>query len=44
MGTNYDGKGANFSIFSEVAEQVDLCLYDKGEHVEFGLNKDKRKG
>jgi isoamylase len=25
----YDGKGTNFSIFSEVAERVELCLFDE---------------
>jgi len=28
MGATYDGAGTNFSIFSEVAEQIDLCLFD----------------
>jgi len=28
LGATYDGAGCNFSIFSEVAEQVDLCLFD----------------
>jgi glycogen operon protein len=28
LGATYDGNGTNFSIFSEVAEQVDLCLFD----------------
>ena len=26
MGASYDGAGTNFSVFSEVAERVDLCL------------------
>ena len=26
MGATYDGAGTNFSVFSEVAEHVDLCL------------------
>lgn len=29
LGANYDGKGVNFAIFSEHAEGVDLCLFDK---------------
>lgn len=29
LGATYDGSGTNFSIFSEVAEQVELCLFDE---------------
>ncbi len=28
LGATYDGVGTNFSIFSELAERVDLCLFD----------------
>src|SRR5690242_1285006 len=28
LGATYDGMGTNFAIFSEVAEGVDLCLFD----------------
>lgn len=28
LGAVYDGSGTNFSLFSEVAEQVELCLFD----------------
>ena len=28
LGATYDGAGTNFSIFSEVAETVELCLFD----------------
>ncbi len=28
LGATYDGSGTNFSLFSEVAEKVELCLYD----------------
>ena len=28
LGSYYDGAGTNFSIFSEIAEGVDLCLFD----------------
>ncbi|MFP5286807.1 MAG: hypothetical protein ACLGI9_13790, partial [Thermoanaerobaculia bacterium] len=28
LGATYDGAGTNFSVFSEVAERVDLCLFD----------------
>ena len=28
LGAHFDGAGVNFSIFSEVAERVDFCLFD----------------
>jgi isoamylase len=28
LGATYDGAGTNFSLFSEIAESVDLCLID----------------
>ena len=28
LGAAYDGAGTNFSLFSEVADRVDLCLFD----------------
>jgi isoamylase len=28
LGAHYDGSGTNFSLFSEVAEHVELCLFD----------------
>ncbi len=28
LGANYDGGGTNFALFSEVAERVELCLFD----------------
>ena len=28
LGARYDGEGTNFSLFSEVAEKVELCLFD----------------
>jgi glycogen operon protein len=31
QGATYDGKGTNFALFSEGAEYVDLCLFDKSE-------------
>lgn len=30
LGATYDGVGTNFSLFSEVAEKVELCLFDEG--------------
>ncbi len=29
MGATFDGSGCNFSLFSEVAERVELCLFDE---------------
>jgi len=29
LGATYDGTGTNFSLFSEVAEGVELCLFDE---------------
>jgi isoamylase len=29
LGATYDGTGTNFSIFSEAAEKVELCLFDE---------------
>ena len=28
LGSTFDGGGTNFSIFSEVAERIELCLFD----------------
>ena len=28
LGATFDGNGTNFALFSEVAEQVELCLFD----------------
>jgi glycogen operon protein len=30
LGATYDGTGTNFSLFSEVAERVELFLFDAG--------------
>ncbi len=30
LGATYDGSGVNFALFSEVAEDVELCLIDDG--------------
>ena len=30
LGAAYDGAGTNFSLFSEVANRVELCLFDDG--------------
>jgi len=31
LGATYDGGGTNFSLYSEMAEQVVLCLFDPGD-------------
>ena len=31
LGATWDGAGTNFALFSEVAEQVELCLFDAGD-------------
>ncbi len=30
LGATYDGAGTNFALFSEVADRVELCLWDEG--------------
>ena len=30
LGAHWDGRGTNFSVFSEHAERVELCLFDDG--------------
>ena len=32
LGANWDGKGVNFSIFTEHAERVELCLFDADDN------------
>src|SRR5512144_462446 len=34
LGATWDGEGVNFSLFSENAERVELCLYDSNDGVE----------
>jgi isoamylase len=31
LGATWDGAGTNFALFSEVAEQVELCLFNAGD-------------
>src|SRR5215467_4671210 len=31
LGTSWDGRGVNFAFFSEAAEGVDVCLFDKAD-------------
>ncbi len=38
LGATFDGAGTNFTLFSEVAERVELCLFDAdGNEVRHGL-------
>jgi isoamylase len=38
LGASYDGGGTNFSIFSEVADQIELCLFnDAGAETRIAL-------
>src|SRR5438105_7024261 len=32
LGAAWDGRGTNFSLFSERAEGVELCLFDDDDH------------
>jgi isoamylase len=32
LGATWDGRGTNFSVFSEVAERLELCLFDDDGH------------
>jgi glycogen operon protein len=34
LGPSWDGQGTNFSLFSENAERVELCLFDDDENEE----------
>ena len=38
LGATFDGGGSNFSVFSEVAEKVELCLFDdEGKETQVSL-------
>jgi glycogen operon protein len=43
LGATYDGGGTNFAIFSEVAEQIELCLFDDND-AEIRLRLPERDG
>ena len=32
VSATYDGAGTNFAVFSEVAEKLELCLFDDDDH------------
>ncbi|MGB3335424.1 MAG: glycogen debranching protein GlgX [Mycobacterium sp.] len=44
LGAVYDGAGTNFAVFSEVAERVELCLIDEGDHTETRIALDEVDG
>ena len=31
LGASYDGAGVNFALFSQVAQKVELCLFDEDD-------------
>src|SRR6266550_7825912 len=31
LGATWDGRGTNFAVFSEVAERIELCLFDESD-------------
>jgi isoamylase len=38
LGATYDGSGVNFSLFSSVAERIELCLFDdSGREIRYDL-------
>jgi isoamylase len=37
LGATFDGVGTNFALFSEVAERVELCLFDDGAETRVDL-------
>ncbi|NEP16438.1 MAG: glycogen debranching protein GlgX [Leptolyngbya sp. SIO4C1] len=40
LGATWDGKGTNFALFSENAEKVELCLFDRhGQETRIELNE-----
>src|SRR5947209_3959788 len=40
LGATYDGAGTNFALFSEVADRVELCLFDEdGKESKFDLHE-----
>jgi isoamylase len=40
LGATYDGVGTNFALFSEVAESVELCLFDEaGDEVRIAMRE-----
>lgn len=40
LGASYDGAGVNFALYSQVAQKVELCLFD--EHDAETLHRNDR--
>ena len=41
LGASYDGMGTNFAIYSEVADQIHLCLFDAEESGDAGQPEER---
>src|SRR5215471_11458557 len=39
LGATFDGLGTNFSVFSQTAEAVELCLFDGGDETRHELTE-----
>ena len=39
LGATYDGSGTNFALFSEVADRVELCLFDAEDETRIDLTE-----
>jgi isoamylase len=39
LGATWDGSGTNFAMFSEVAERVELCLFDNEDESRIDLTE-----
>jgi isoamylase len=39
LGATYDGAGTNFGVFSEIAERIELCLFDDDAEVRVDLTE-----
>jgi isoamylase len=39
LGATFDGYGTNFALFSDVAEAVELCLFDRGDEQRVPLKR-----
>jgi len=39
LGATWDGRGTNFALFSEVAERVELCLFEAGDERRIDLTE-----
>jgi glycogen operon protein len=37
LGTHYDGAGVNVAVFSELAERIEICLFEEGRETRLAL-------